>query len=256
MSISFSSSLMLSPLPFAMKPSLVIRARVRKWRRFELVTTANHEADVIRSDNSRWMTVERKSLASTRNRFFLKVWNYDLIPLFWNGQTGIFIIFFFFLFIYFYLFKVFTKNQALGRIPIVEGKVFTWLVKGPFIFPWNVIQNTPPSSLDHPGGKACFCTLSRARTARILSILLHSWFLHAKTRKHITTTSWSKANSVWKGLKKAFQQHMGSWIEASEDFNIGWTGHWVESLMRNEGGKGVYLISSYCVHKAYFRLHS
>ena len=136
MSISFSSSLMLSPLPFAMKPSLVIRARVRKWRRFELVTTANHEADVIRSDNSRWMTVERKSLASTRNRFFLKVWNYDLIPLFWNGQTGIFIIFF-------YLFKVFTKNKALGRIPIVEEKVFTWLVKGPFIFPWNVIQNTP-----------------------------------------------------------------------------------------------------------------
>lgn len=53
MSISFSSSLMLSPLPFAMKPSLVIRARVRKWRRFELVTTANHEADVIRSDDSR-----------------------------------------------------------------------------------------------------------------------------------------------------------------------------------------------------------
>lgn len=97
MSISFSSSLMLSPLPFAMKPSLVIRARVRKWRRFELVTTANHEADVIRSDNSRWMTVERKSLASTEGIvfFFLKVWNYDLIPLFWNGQTGIFIIFFF-----------------------------------------------------------------------------------------------------------------------------------------------------------------
>lgn len=86
-----------------------------------------------------------KSLASTEGIvfFFLKVWNYDLIPLFWNGQTGIFIIFFFFLFIYFYLFKVFTKNQALGRIPIVEKKVLTRLVKGPFIFPWNVIQNTP-----------------------------------------------------------------------------------------------------------------
>lgn len=211
MSISFSSSLMLSPLPFAMKPSLVIRARVRKWRRFELVTTANHEADVIRSDNSRWMTVERKSLASTRNRFFLKVWNYDLIPLFWNGQTGIFIIFFFFLFIYFYLFKVFTKNQALGRIPIVEGKVFTWLVKGPFIFPWNVIQNTPPSSLDHPGGKACFCTLSRARTARVLSILLHCCFNMQKQestlqrlldpRLIVCEKGWKKPSSSTWGLE-------------------------------------------------------
>ena len=37
MSISFSSSLMVSPLPFAMKPSLVIRARVREWRRLESV---------------------------------------------------------------------------------------------------------------------------------------------------------------------------------------------------------------------------
>ena len=50
-------------------------------------------------------------------------------------------------------------------------------------------------------------------------------FLHAKTRKHITTTSWSKANSVWKGLKKAFQQHMVSWIEAVKRRLIGRTGH-------------------------------
>lgn len=70
----------------------------------------------------------------------LKLWS-DSAVLKWADRY--FYNLFFFLFIYFYLFKVFTKNQALGRIPIVEKKVFTRLVKGPFIFPWNVIQNTP-----------------------------------------------------------------------------------------------------------------
>lgn len=185
----------------------------------------------------------------------LKLWS-DSAVLKWADRY--FYNLFFFLFIYFYLFKVFTKNQALGRIPIVEGKVFTWLVKGPFIFPWNVIQNTPPSSLDHPGGKACICTLSRARTARVFSILLHCCFYMQKQESTLQRLLDPRLIVCEKGLKKPFSSTWGLELRQAKtyraDGSLGWES---DEKWGRERGFIWYQVTVFIgKRQAYFRLHS
>ena len=112
----------------------------------------------------------------------LKSWSQSVV-------IGVFIYFFKFIFFYFYS-KCLPKIKLLaGFLSCKTGYLLTWLVNERIFYfslkrdAEHYSPSTPPPAL-HPGGKAYFCTLSRACRARVLSIFITSFlFWHAKTRK-------------------------------------------------------------------------
>lgn len=194
-----------------------------------------------------------------RNRFFfsqsLKLWS-DSAVLKWADRY-FYNLFFFLIHLLLFIQSVYQKS-SFGQDSNRRKKGIYEIGERTFYFSLRRDSEHSPSSLDHPGGKACICTLSRARTARVLSILLHCCFNMQKQESTLQRLLDPRLIVCEKGWKKPSSSTWGLELRQAKtyraDGSLGWES---DEKWGRERGCIWYQVTVFIgKRQAYFRLHS